>query len=96
MLTHVDDYLNDPASDPIAVEFLEHARRPAIYQDVEWLRRNSPWVTWQGNLYRCVGASRMGDVWLKTAHGTGGHHYDYRVDIEELSQWTRPEPYEWR
>jgi hypothetical protein len=31
----VDDYLDGPNSDPIANEFLEHARRPAIEKNHE-------------------------------------------------------------
>ncbi len=86
-MLHVDDWLDDPANkDHIAHEFLEHARRPAIDQDPKWLRANQPYVTWRGRVYLCVGASRMGDVWLK---GDGGPNafYDHRVDIAELSDW---------
>jgi hypothetical protein len=89
---HVDDYISSPSADPVAKEFLQHARLPSIKQDYKWLRANSPLVTWQGAQYRCVGASRLGDVWLKSLNGPDpDSYYDYRVSISELSGWTRPE-----
>lgn len=82
---HVDDYLESPDADPVAKEFLEHARRTAGEKDHQWLQANRPYVTWRGRVYLCVGASRLGDVWLK---GDGeGSYYDHRVDVAELSNW---------
>lgn len=90
-MLHVDDYLDGPNPDPIAKEFLEHARRPAVDKDHEWLTRNRPLVDWGGLRYQCVGASRLGDVWLKNLIGGEPHaFYDHRVNIAELSGWTRP------
>ena len=89
-MLHVDDYLDGPNADPIAKEFLEHARRPAAEKDHQWLTANAPWVMWRGKRYRCVGASRMGDVWLKNPESRQAIFYDYRVDIAELSAWERP------
>jgi hypothetical protein len=88
-MLHVDDYLDSPGGDPIAKEFLEHARRPAMDKDRAWLQANAPTVMWQGKRYRCVGASRLGDVWLKS-DGPPNAFYDHRVDIAELSDWQRP------
>lgn len=88
-MLHVDDYLDGPNPDPIAKEFLEHARRPAIEKDNAWLKANRPMVTWRGVRYECVGASRLGDVWLK-GDGPPNAFYDHRVDIAELSDWSRP------
>lgn len=92
IFVHVDDYLDGPNPDPIAKEFLEHARRPAIEQDKDWLRANAPTVTWQGERYHCVGASRMGDVWLKNRSDNSrpNAYYDHRVNIADLSDWQRP------
>lgn len=90
-MKHVDDYLDEPGWDPIAKEFLEHARRPAIEKDHVWLKANTPTVMWQDKQYRCVGASRLGDVWLK-GDGPPNAFYDHRVDIAELSDWQRPAP----
>lgn len=94
-MLHVDDYLDgiEGEPDPIASEFLEHARRPAISQDKAWLRKNAPLVTWRGADYVCVGASRLGDVWLRNQRELiGGAFYNHRVDVRELSNWRRPAP----
>lgn len=88
---HVDDYLDGPDPDQIAKEFLEHARRPAIEKDYDWLNKNAPDVTWRGERYVCVGASRMGDVWLrKLRERTSPAFYEHRVNVAELSNWSRP------
>ncbi len=89
-MPHVDEYLDTPGWDPIAKEFLEHARRPAAAKDHVWLKANEPSVMWQSKRYRCVGASRLGDVWLK-GDGPPNAFYDHRVDIVELSGWQRPD-----
>lgn len=89
-MLHVDDYLDSGKADPIAKEFLEHARRPAIEKDHTWLTANTPTVTWRGGRFLCVGASRLGDVWLREFNLTG-NHYDHRVDVTELSDWERPD-----
>lgn len=92
-MKHVDVYLDSEDADPIAREYLEHARRPAVMKDHAWLRDNAPFVTWRAQEYRCVGASVLGDVWLKevSTYGDGGNHYDKRVDVAELSGWRKPE-----
>lgn len=92
-MLHVDEYLDGPNPDPIAKEFLEHARRPAGTKDNAWLKANRPWVTWRGQRYQCVGASRLGDVWLCDSLNSGRNpnaFYDHRVDVAELSEWARP------
>lgn len=90
-MMHVDDYLDSGQAHPLAKEFLEHARRPAVEKDHRWLAANRLYVMWQGRKYWCVGASRMGDVWLKdTAGGRPNAFYDHRVDITELSDWHAP------
>ena len=89
-MLHVDDYLDSPDADPIAKEFLEQARRPAITKDAVWLAANAPDVDWCGKPYVCVGASRLGDVWLRNQRARIDGHYDLRVDVAELSNWRRP------
>jgi hypothetical protein len=92
MPTHVDEFLDREDGDPVAREYLSHARRPAILADRVWLHANAPFVTWRDKEYRCVGASTLGDVWLKDceAFGGGGSFYDHRVSIDELSGWRAP------
>lgn len=89
-MLHVDDFLDMRGGDPIAKEFLEHARRPAVDKDHAWLEANAPNVTWRGDTYVCVGASRLGDVWLRKQRERVGPFYDFRVDLAELSDWRRP------
>lgn len=84
-MSHVDDYLDSDGADPIAKEFLAHARRPAADKDHRWLASHMPTISWRGKRYLCSGASRMGDVWLR--HFGSLSHYDHRVDIDELSGW---------
>lgn len=67
----------------------ESTRLPAAHKDYAWLKANQPSVMWQGKRYRCVGASRLGDVWLK-GDGPLNAFYDHRVDIAELYEWQRP------
>ena len=90
-MTHVDDWLDAPsatADEKMAKEFLEHCRRPAIEKDHRWLAANPLFCTYRGKRYRCIGASRMGDVWL-TKDFTRENGYDLRIDVAECSEWSR-------
>lgn len=87
---HVDDYIDSPDADPVAREFLDHARRPAILKDIQWMHANRPLVTWRGGTWMVVGASRLGDVWLRQVGGPEQPYYEHRVDVAELSDWRRP------
>lgn len=88
MTTHVDDWLDDPATGPSDVkEWLEHFRRPAYRQDRAWLGARVLLCTYKdGARYRCVGCSRMGDVWLSAKHDRE-NGYDLRVDIDDCTDW---------
>ncbi len=96
-MIHVHDWLDDPVNkDHLAREFLEHARRPAGEKDHAWLLANRPTAMWRGKRYAVVGASRLGDVWLKDADdGRPNAFYSYRVDIAELSEWLASGDAEW-
>jgi len=87
-MTHIDDWLDDPAiNEPIAKTFLEHCRRPAIEKDYKWLADNPLFCTYHSERFRCIGASRMGDVWLARDF-TVTHGYDLRIDVAECSNWS--------
>jgi len=93
-LLHVYDWLNlPPANDAErdAKEWLDKFCQPAYTKHEngvdKWLARYQVTVEWKGTRYICSGASRMGDVWLKTKDSTD--FYDHRVDVEELSNWKR-------
>ena len=87
-MTHIDDWLDDPATGPADVkEWLEHFRRPAIEKDHAWLRARQLFCTYKdGQRYRCIGCSRMGDVWL-TKHFERENGYDLRIDIADCTEW---------
>lgn len=91
---HVYDWLNmAPANDAErdAKEWLENFCKPAYEKMMkggdEWLARYRLTVDWRGKRYICSGASRMGDVWLKSEGSKS--FYDHRVNVEELSNWNR-------
>jgi len=85
-MTHIDDWLDDESTGPADVkEWLEHFRRPAVDKDYEWLRSKKLFCTYKdGKRYRCIGCSRMGDVWL-TEHFERENGYDKRIDINDCS-----------
>ena len=87
-MLHIDDWLDDPATGPADVkEWLEHFRRPAIDKDHAWLRARQLFCTYKdGKRYRCIGCSRMGDVWL-TANFDRENGYDLRIDIADCTDW---------
>lgn len=87
-MKHIDDWLDDPTTGPADVkEWLEHFRRPAIYKDYKWLAAKKLFCTYKdGKRYRCIGCSRMGDVWL-TKHFERENGYDLRIDIEDCTDW---------
>ena len=87
-MTHIDDWLDDPTTGPADVkEWLEQFRRPAIEKDHAWLRSRQLFCTYKdGKRYRCIGCSRMGDVWL-TKHFERENGYDLRIDIADCTDW---------
>ena len=86
-MPHIDDWLDDPATGPAEVKgWLEHFRRPAIDKDYKWLAERKLFCTYNGKRYRCIGCSRMGDVWL-TEHFERENGYDLRIDIDGCTDW---------
>ena len=91
---HVYDWLELPPTNNAekdAKEWLDKFTRPAYTKLTEgindWLARYRVTVEWKGKRYTCSGASRMGDVWLKTEGSA--NYYDHRVNVEDLSNWKR-------
>ena len=91
-MTHIDDWLDNPNTSPtetmvLVKEWLEHFRRPVIKIDRAWLRARKLFCIYKdGKRYRCIGCSRMGDVWL-TENFELEHGYDLRVDIADCANW---------
>lgn len=94
-MTHIDDWLDErhakaptDEGERFALEWLEHFRRPAFEHDQAWLAKNALFCTYKGARYRCIGASRLGDVWL-TSRLDRTHGYDLRIDVADCSLWSR-------
>lgn len=88
-MTHIDDWLDDRHADgkeSYAAQWLEHYRRPAMSKDWKWLSANPLFCTYQGARYRCIGCSRLGDVWLSKDFGREVG-YDLRIDVADCSDW---------
>ena len=86
-MTHVDDFIDDPASDRYAASWFEAARRPAI-DKVRSPDTRKLFATWRGKRVRVTGCSRLGDVWLHRDLGYEGVSYQHRVDVAECSGWS--------
>lgn len=91
-MKHVYDWLEENSSDPNekrAKEYLDKYCQPAYDKRIngtyKWLELRQVTCDWKGKRYICSGASRMGDVWLKSKNSS--NYYDHRVDVEELSNW---------
>lgn len=90
--THIDDFsfcrprlFNDKTMLQIKHWFREF-RVEAALQDREYLESKRLTCTHKGARYRCIGASRMGDVWL-TANMEALQGYERRVCVDECSDW---------
>jgi len=83
---HCDDYINDPAAPVVLRKYIERARSPAHGHTS---RDPFPtlFVTYKGERYRVVMASRLGDVGL-SKQLDGGRGYSLRVAVEDLSEFS--------
>lgn len=89
--THIDDWIEQPPTsegERLAKDWLDEFRKPAHAADHVWLESVTLTCLYEGERYRCVGASRMGDVWLspnlKSPIG-----YEVRADVGDCSAWER-------
>lgn len=82
---HVDDFLDDPTSDPYAASWLEAYRRPAVAK-MEKPDTRKLFATYKGKRYRVTGCSRLGDVWL-SANFRQDIGYELRVNVDDCSDW---------
>lgn len=88
-MRHVDEFIDDPASDPYAASWFASFRRPA------WDKLIKPddrklYATHDGKRHRVTGCSRLGDVWL-AAVDYEGESYEARVGVNTCSEWS-PSP----
>ncbi len=89
---HVDDFIDDPDTDPHASLFFLLFRLPESLK-----LKLGPWLkvldlrlycSWRGKRYRVTGCSRLGEIWLSKDLDYGGPGYGHRVEISELSDWS--------
>jgi hypothetical protein len=69
---HVDDWLDQPAKDE---------------NEQEWLSARELYCDYEGARYRCIGASRLGDVWL-TSDFSNENGYEKRIWVDGCSNWS--------
>jgi hypothetical protein len=87
---HVDTFIDTPGGNRYARWVLFHFRLPAYLKAEFWefMQEHKLFCTYEGERYRCTGASRMGDVFLaKDFDRDAG--YDKRVMADECSEWDR-------
>jgi hypothetical protein len=84
---HVDDFMDDLASDPYAAWMFRHFRLSAAdrIRFDPFMKDRQLFCTYGGKRWRVVGASRLGDVWL--AQDPASERYDRRADVAECSAW---------
>ena len=92
---HIDDWLDQVTTTSISLgekmarAFLEYKRLPAWKQMLYDPMYNDLAIFCQYKLerYRCVGASRLGDIWLSKNY-KDRYGYSLRVYVDEVSNWT--------
>lgn len=88
-MKHVYEWLVEPAQnkgEERAKRWLDQFTRPAYLKDYEWLDSYVLTCMYGGKKFRCIGASRMGDVWL-TSKMLDTNGYEKRVDVTDCSDW---------
>jgi hypothetical protein len=87
---HIDEFIDDYSTDPYATWVLNHFRLPAILKSKfdEFMKGHKLFCVYEGKKYRCIGASRLGDVWL-TSKFDRESGYEHRVDVEMCSEWSK-------
>ena len=89
---HVDHWLDTPSIDPhenYAKFVIDYFRLPAWKQSAfeGYVMRYKLFCTYESVVYRCTGASRIGDVWLHSDH-TAVIGYTLRVNVTDCSNWS--------
>ena len=95
-VVHVDDWVDTPHVGDRGKSYAKFVL--LLHRLPAWMKNEfSPWTqqfklfcTYRGERYRCIGASRLGDVWL-TRDFEKEFGYDLRVNVMECLDWS-PEP----
>ena len=95
-IKHVDEWVQDMGFEDkeedgeimYARWLMMHWRLPAYMKNNfdRFMSDNQLFCTYEGQRYRCIGGSRMGDVWLATDFSRT-HGYDKRVDVAKCTHW---------
>jgi len=90
--THIDDFIDDYKQDAYARWMFMHFRLPAHMKMAfdKFIENRKLFCIWKEKCYRVTGASRLGDVWL-TSNFKKDHGYEYRVCVDECSEWSEYE-----
>jgi hypothetical protein len=85
---HIDQFIDDPKTDPYASWVLAQFRFPAILRGkcADLIEKHKLFCTYKNLRWRVTGASRMGDVWLAKDHNQA-IAYDERADVAECHSW---------
>jgi len=86
---HVDEFIDTEfGKHNYARWVLNYFRLPAALQmDFrQFMAEYELYCDYEGERYRCTGASRLGDVWLAEDF-TQEHGYDLRVDVSKCENW---------
>jgi len=96
-MLHVDDWIRDMGFDDklehgdamYARWLMMHWRLPAYMKHnfSKYIEGRKLFCTYELLRYRCIGGSRMGDVWL-TTNFDATHGYELRVDVAKCSAWS--------
>lgn len=87
-MMHIDDWIDDPESDPYAALFFDIHRRNSTWKlkFKKGIDKLKLFCDFDGERWKVTGCSRLGDVWItKDFNRTDG--YDKRVDVEDCSNW---------
>ena len=96
---HIDDWLDRPLplGAPKGMKYAKlmflYFRLPAVLnmEVEEFYSGKKLFCTYEGGVFRCNGASRLGDIYL-TRDFDREHGYETRVDISKCTNWSnRPD-----
>lgn len=92
-MVHIDDFIDDfikrkTPGEKYARWIFLHFRLPAVLQiDFgPFMKEHKLFCTYKGERYRCIGASRLGDIWL-TKNFEAESGYDLRPAVNDCSDW---------
>ena len=87
---HIDEFIDDYGTCPIASWFFQLHRFPGVLlcKFQKQIERETLFCRYQGKVHRAVGCSSLGDVWLTTKLSVrSSNQYQIRCDITECSDF---------